>query len=198
MLILAWIASAIFKKAHGSSWSSEIGSDLKWLTTVRLAFTTTERIKAAKVASDDALKAAERQGFKLATGKLRIGIESSAPRLSDLTNERDELKRELDALKTTSNHQWVLIAVPIAVAVGLLLLWLARALDPVLRRRLLIAGIVFLAGAVGGEVVGGLIVKVDLGMASEVKKPSTRSRSWSRRPSRSSARSSVYAQCSRT
>jgi hypothetical protein len=83
----------------------------------------------------------------------------------------ERLSNFASALGLTSGfvYQWVLIAVPIAVAVGLLLLWLARALDPVLRRRLLIAGIVFLAGAVGGEIFGGIIVKVDLGMTSEVK-----------------------------
>jgi hypothetical protein len=72
-------------------------------------------------------------------------------------------------LSASFTYQWLLLGVPIAIVIGLLLLWLARSLDPVLRRRLVIAGIVFLAGAVGGEFIGALITKVDFGLASAAK-----------------------------
>ncbi len=60
---------------------------------------------------------------------------------------------------------WLITAVPLAVIAGLFLLWVAKAINPLLRKRLLIAGIVFLAGAVGMEVVGGLLEKgiIDFG-----------------------------------
>ena len=65
-------------------------------------------------------------------------------------------------LSSSFTYQWLLIGVPIAVIVGLGVLWIARKLDRALRWRLIVAGLVFLAGAVGGEVVGGALKKLDL------------------------------------
>lgn len=66
-------------------------------------------------------------------------------------------------------YQWLLIGVPIAVLVGVFLLWLARSLQRVLARRLIVAGSVFLLGAIGGELLGGFIAKVDLGLSGDAK-----------------------------
>lgn len=64
-------------------------------------------------------------------------------------------------------YQWLLIGIPLAVAAGVVLLWLARSLDPRLRKRLVIAGFVFLLGAIGGEVIGGMITKLELGLSND-------------------------------
>ena len=51
-------------------------------------------------------------------------------------------------------NAWLIPGVLVVVAVGALLLWVARGIDPGLRRRLLLAGVVFLTGAVGFEAIG--------------------------------------------
>lgn len=67
-------------------------------------------------------------------------------------------------LNSSFTYQWLLIGIPLALVVGALVLWIARRLDRDLRWRLIWAGIVFLAGAVGGEIFGGVLKKVDLGL----------------------------------
>jgi hypothetical protein len=62
-------------------------------------------------------------------------------------------------LTTSFTYGWILLGIPIAIVVGLGVLWLARRLDRQLRIRLIIAGIVFLAGSLGGELVGGFLKK---------------------------------------
>ncbi|HWM34669.1 MAG TPA: hypothetical protein VNR36_10570 [Pseudolysinimonas sp.] len=64
-------------------------------------------------------------------------------------------------LSSKFTYQWLLLGVPIAIVVGLFVLWLARRLDKSLRWALIIAGVVYLAGAVGGEVIGGVLKKTD-------------------------------------
>lgn len=70
-------------------------------------------------------------------------------------------------LSISWGYQWIVIGIPIAVVAGIGLLWLARALDPLLRRRLVFAGVVFLLGAIGGELLGGMITKIDLGLSND-------------------------------
>lgn len=48
---------------------------------------------------------------------------------------------------------WVALGLPLAAVAGAVLLVVARALDSTLRRRLIVAGVVFLAGAAGMELV---------------------------------------------
>jgi hypothetical protein len=48
-------------------------------------------------------------------------------------------------------YDWIIIGIPIAIVVGALLLWTARRIDPALRTRLIIAGVVYFLGAVGME-----------------------------------------------
>ncbi|MFP5371041.1 MAG: hypothetical protein ACLGI3_09880 [Actinomycetes bacterium] len=51
-------------------------------------------------------------------------------------------------------NSWLIPGVVLAAAVGAGLLWVARGIDAALRRRLVLAGAVFLTGAVGFEVIG--------------------------------------------
>jgi len=71
-------------------------------------------------------------------------------------------------LSLSWGYQWIIIGVPIAILAGVVLLWLARSLDPVLRKRLVVAGFVFLLGAIGGEVLGGMITKVEVGLSNDI------------------------------
>jgi hypothetical protein len=52
---------------------------------------------------------------------------------------------------------WLVLGVPFALLAGAVILWLARRIDPTLRRRLVIAGAIFLLGAIGFEMLGGMI-----------------------------------------
>ncbi|TFD62771.1 hypothetical protein E3T39_02235 [Cryobacterium suzukii] len=53
---------------------------------------------------------------------------------------------------------WLTVGVPLAVIVGLIVLWIAKRINRQLRRRLVVAGIIFLLGAVGFEAIGGIVV----------------------------------------
>jgi hypothetical protein len=52
-------------------------------------------------------------------------------------------------------YGWLAVGVPLAIVAGVLLVWIARSIDPLLRKRLIIAGVVFFLGAVGVETLGG-------------------------------------------
>ncbi|WP_210480422.1 hypothetical protein [Naasia sp. SYSU D00948] len=56
--------------------------------------------------------------------------------------------------------QWLILGVPFALLVGAAVLWLSRRLREPLRRRLLVAGLVFLAGAVGVELVQAVVLSI--------------------------------------
>ena len=51
-------------------------------------------------------------------------------------------------------NAWLIPGVVVVAAMGAGLLWVARGIDPALRRRLVVAGAVFLTGAVGFEAIG--------------------------------------------
>ena len=51
-------------------------------------------------------------------------------------------------------NAWLIPGVVVVAAVGAGLLWVARGIDRALRRRLILAGVVFLTGAVGFEAIG--------------------------------------------
>jgi hypothetical protein len=51
-------------------------------------------------------------------------------------------------------NAWLIPGVLLVLVLGAVLLWLARGIDAALRRRLVLAGTVFLAGAVGMEAIG--------------------------------------------
>ncbi|TFD68057.1 hypothetical protein [Cryobacterium ruanii] len=53
---------------------------------------------------------------------------------------------------------WLTVGVPLAVLVGLIVLWIARRLERRLRLRLIFAGAIYLFGAVGFEAIGGMVV----------------------------------------
>lgn len=69
----------------------------------------------------------------------------------------------------TWTYSWLIAAVPLAIVVGVFLVWLARAIDPVLRRRLILAGVLFFLGAVGMEAVGGLLETGTVGLADSAQ-----------------------------
>jgi hypothetical protein len=71
-------------------------------------------------------------------------------------------------LSISWGYQWIIVGVPVAILAGLVLLRLARSLDPVLRNRLVMAGFVFLLGAIGGEVLGGMITKLEVGFSNDI------------------------------
>lgn len=58
-------------------------------------------------------------------------------------------------------NAWLLPGVVVVLAAGVALLRVARGLDPWLRRRLVVAGAVFLAGAIGMEAVGAAFALTD-------------------------------------
>src|SRR4051812_26248201 len=71
----------------------------------------------------------------------------------------EKLERPGDLLGLTWTWGWVVLAAPLAVAVGAGLLWLTRRLDGATRRRLVLAGVIYLAGALVLEAIGGVMVK---------------------------------------
>ena len=63
---------------------------------------------------------------------------------------------------TDFTFAWLSVGVPVAIVVGLIVLWIARRIDRQLRRRLIVAGIIFLLGAIGFEALGGLVIRGQL------------------------------------
>jgi hypothetical protein len=49
---------------------------------------------------------------------------------------------------------WLVVGIPLALVAGAVLFWIARSIDPLLRRRLIIAGLIFFLGAMGVEILG--------------------------------------------
>lgn len=74
----------------------------------------------------------------------------------EVTQFHEKLAR-LD-LGTGFTFAWLSVGVPLAVLIGLIVLRISRQIDRQLRRRLSVAGFVYLLGAVGFEVIGGLAV----------------------------------------
>ncbi|TFD73452.1 hypothetical protein [Cryobacterium gelidum] len=63
---------------------------------------------------------------------------------------------------TDFTFAWLSVGVPVAIVVGLIVLWIARRIDRQLRRRLIVAGTFFLLGAVGFEAIGGIVIRGQL------------------------------------
>ena len=57
-----------------------------------------------------------------------------------------------------STFQWLVYGLPLAVVAGLVVLWVARKIDPALRRKLLLAGAVYLLGAAVTEGIEAVVV----------------------------------------
>ncbi|SEN66354.1 hypothetical protein [Cryobacterium luteum] len=82
-----------------------------------------------------------------------VAVELSADEIAQL---HEKLARfDLDSRFTFA---WLTVGVPLAVVACLLLLWIARKIDRLLRRRLIVAGAIYLLGAVGFEAIGGIAV----------------------------------------
>jgi hypothetical protein len=57
-----------------------------------------------------------------------------------------------------STFQWLVVGLPLAVVAGLVVLWVARGIDPSLRRQLVVAGLVYLSGAAVTEGIEAMVV----------------------------------------
>lgn len=57
-----------------------------------------------------------------------------------------------------SQFQWLFAGIPLAVVAGLVVLWVARRIDATMRRRLVVAGLVYLSGAVITETIEAVVV----------------------------------------
>jgi hypothetical protein len=64
----------------------------------------------------------------------------------------------------SGDFDWLVVAVPVAAVAGVALLVMARSIDRTLRNRLITAGAVFLAGAVGFEAVEAVLTQSDWGL----------------------------------
>lgn len=95
-----------------------------------------------------------------------IAVELSADEIAQL---HEKLAR-FD-LGTRITFAWLTVGVPLAIVAGLLVLWVARKIDRELRRRLIVAGIIYLLGAVGFEAIGGIVVGGQLDDLSRASLP---------------------------
>jgi hypothetical protein len=59
----------------------------------------------------------------------------------------------------TGTYDWLVLGVPVALVAAVVLFLIARRLDRVLRRRLVVAAVVYVLGAAALEYVGGVIAK---------------------------------------
>lgn len=84
---------------------------------------------------------------------------------STLFHEKFAIAARLLGLSLPFTFTWLIIGIPFAIAAGFVLLLAARRIDALLRRRLIVAGVVFLLGAVGFEMVGGIIVNLSDNLA---------------------------------
>ncbi|WP_104191062.1 hypothetical protein [Cryobacterium sp. Y82] len=82
-----------------------------------------------------------------------VAVELSADEIAQLHEKL--AKFDLD---TRFTFAWLSVGVPLAILAGLLVLWVARTIGRQLRRRLIVAGAIFLLGAVGFEAMGGIVV----------------------------------------
>jgi len=57
-----------------------------------------------------------------------------------------------------STFQWLVYGLPVALVAGLVVLWIARGIDRSLRRRLIVAGVVYLLGAAVTESIEAVVV----------------------------------------
>ncbi|MBG6213689.1 MAG: hypothetical protein LH475_07875 [Cryobacterium sp.] len=82
-----------------------------------------------------------------------VGLEMSADEIAQL---HEKFARFTPG--ATFTFAWLTIGVPLAIVAGIVVLWIARSIDRRLRRRLIVAGIVYLLGAVGVEAISGIVV----------------------------------------
>lgn len=75
-----------------------------------------------------------------------------------LFHEKFAIAARLMGLSLPFTFNWLIFGIPFALAAGVLLLLVARRIDVQLRRRLIMAGAIFLLGAIGFEMLGGIIV----------------------------------------
>ena len=67
-------------------------------------------------------------------------------------DEAASLHERLGALGPSGlSYPWLVVGIPLAVVVGIVVLRVARGIEPTMRRRLIVAGVVYLTGAAGME-----------------------------------------------
>lgn len=82
-----------------------------------------------------------------------VALEMSADEIAQLHEKLARFN-----LGSSFTFAWLALGVPLAIAAGLVVLWIARRIDHRLRRRLIVAGTIYLLGAVGIEALTGYIV----------------------------------------
>lgn len=82
-----------------------------------------------------------------------VAVELSADEIAQL---HEKLARFDPGSRFT--FAWLTVGVPLAIMGGLILLWIARRIERRLRLGLILAGAIYLLGAVGFEAIGGIVV----------------------------------------
>lgn len=82
-----------------------------------------------------------------------VALEMSADEIAQLHEKLARFN-----LGSSFTFAWLALGVPLAIAAGLVVLWIARRIDRRLRRRLIVAGTIYLLGAIGIEALSGYIV----------------------------------------
>ena len=137
--VLSALASLLYADGEGNLWS--------WASGLLLASIAFCLVAVGFAARNEAKRGAPY--FILAA----IALELSADEIAQL---HEQLAR-FD-LGTGFTFAWLTVGVPVAIVAGLLMLWVARLIDRQLRRRLIVAGAIYLLGAVGFEAIGGIVV----------------------------------------
>lgn len=137
--ILSALASLLYADGEGNLWAWASGLLLSGIALCLVAVGFAVRNEAKRGAPYFILAA--------------IALELSADEIAQL---HEQLAR-FD-LGTGFTFAWLTIGVPLAIVAGLLMLWVARSIDRQLRRRLIVAGAIYLFGAVGFEAMGGIVV----------------------------------------
>jgi hypothetical protein len=130
VLLLAWVASVIYKKARGASLWRRVWVGVRGLFTIRVQFTTTGRIadeaelaeterQAAALRADQARKVAEIDGWKRASDRMKPNMEALAQQVKRLkedlerqSEENNELREQLNVANETIKRKGQGFAVP--------------------------------------------------------------------------------------
>lgn len=96
-------------------------------------------------------------GWRAYAALAAIALLLSADEAASMHEQLNRLAEFLE-VGGTWTFAWVVLGIPLVVVSVVILLWLARRIDRRMRNRLIVAGAIFLAGALGFEVLGGMIV----------------------------------------
>lgn len=97
------------------------------------------------------------RGWRAYAALAAIALLLSADEAASMHEQLNRLAEFLE-VGGTWTFAWVVLGIPLVVVSVVIILWLARRVDRRLRPRLMVAGATFLIGALGFEVLGGMIV----------------------------------------